>query len=142
MADPTLTDLAEAIDETARVLDALRSTADDLVVEMMAARAATDRARTEGRRTRLLAGIGAGVSVLVLVVALSAAALQRQSDLETEGRRQQTETVLEALAACTNPGHPCYDENQARSSERLAPIVSLICDAVPDDRRRPPCPPR
>ena len=144
MVELTPDELGRAIIEMAEVLDGLRRTADSLVVEMGAARQQTEAARDEvaaqGRRSRLLAGGGALLTLAVLIVALFAAALQHQSDVATESRREQTSAVLEAIQGCTSPGHPCYDDNQIRSGERLAPIVGLICEAVPEDRRRPPCP--
>jgi hypothetical protein len=66
---------------------------------------------------------------------------------ERNDRAEQSAVLLEAIRAnqetvkgCTSPGHPCYDENQQRSNQRLAPIISVLCDALPPEKRRPPCP--
>jgi hypothetical protein len=55
-------------------------------------------------------------------------------------RDAQTAKVIEAIQACTSPGHSCYDENQARSNQRLAPIIGVLCATLTPEQRRPPCP--
>jgi hypothetical protein len=140
MPEKAAAELAQAVSEMAGVLDGLRVTAEGLRTEMTAVRHATAEARHASRRTRLYAFIGAGIAGLVLIVVSVGFVVQRQADHETEERREQTQAVLAAIEDCTRPGHPCYDENQRLSNERLAPVVRVICLGVPPEQRTPPCP--
>lgn len=142
MPEMTPAELAEAIDDLAQVLGGLKTTADDLVVEMAAVRADSAEQRKVSRRARLYAGVAAAAAALVLIIVSTGFLLARMGEREQAGRDAQTARVLEAIEDCTRPGdrHDCYNENQARTSQRLAPIISIICDAVPPERRHPPCP--
>lgn len=142
-AEPTTADIVgDAISQLAGVLAGLQQTADQLVVEMKAAR---EDVTKQGRRSRAFSSIGAGLAFLVLIVASMAWLQARAGQSEQAGRDAQTTMVIEAIQACTSPGHACYDENQGRSNQRLAPIVVVICalakaSGVPPDQMRPLCP--
>lgn len=93
-----------------------------------------------GRRNTWLGVVGAAI-------ALSIGALGVVSINERNDRAEQSKQILEAIEAnqgvikaCTTPGGECYDANQRRSNERLAPIISVLCDNLPPEKRRPPCP--
>jgi hypothetical protein len=141
MAEMTSGEMGQAVTELAHVLTALQGSADQLIEEMEAVRVEASAARLVSRRARLYSGVGAVVACLVLLVASTGFLLARAGEREQEGRSAQTAQVIDAIQACTSPGHECYDQNQARSNDRLAPIIRVICLGVPKEDRRPPCPP-
>lgn len=140
MAEMTSAELSQAVTELAKVLTALQGSADQLIEEMEAVRVDSSEARQVGRRARLYSGVAAVVAVLVLLIASTGVLLNRQGETEQAGRDRQTAAVIEAIQACTSPGHECYDQNQIRSNQRLAPIISVLCANLPPEKRRPPCP--
>jgi hypothetical protein len=141
MAEMTSAELSQAVTELAKVLTALQGSADQLIEEMYAVREESSEARKVSRRARLYSGVGAVVACLVLLIASTGFLLNRQGENEQVNRDAQTARVIEVIQACTSPGHPCYDENQARSNARLAPIIGVLCATLTPEQRRPPCPP-
>lgn len=120
--------LANQIGELAGVLRQLRA----------------DTAKTERRRRRSSwIGLGLMLALLGLTTVVTTSVLERGD------RVAQTDRILQALQAnqevikgCTTPGNACYDENQARSNTRLAPLIIKLCAAVPEgdpEKHRPPC---
>lgn len=103
--------------------------------------------RTDRRGRWTLAGVVVFAALILAGIGQAALDVRQRDD-----RAAQSTAILEAIRAsqdtvkdCTSPGHACYDENQARSNQRLAPIVSVICamaeaDGVAPERRRPLCP--
>lgn len=140
MAEMTSAELSQAVTELAKVLSALQASADQLIEEMESVRVDSSVASAVGRRARLYSGVAAAVACLVLLVASTGFLLARAGESEQEGRDRQTAKVIEAIQACTSPGHECYDQNQRRSNERLAPIIAVLCAALEPEQRRPPCP--
>lgn len=118
--------LATQIGELAEVLREMRTTGER-----------TDR---RGRWTSVLGSVVAVVLGALMVIVI-------QGSNERNDRAEQSREILAALQSnqevikgCTSPGHECYDANQRRSNERLAPIIAVLCDALPPEKRRPPCP--
>jgi hypothetical protein len=121
-------DLAQFTRELAEALGPLHGDAEALRAEMHAYRTAFERA--DKRTTRAIV-VGTFVG-LVLAIGVMVACIQAYSNVQITG----------AIRDCTEPGGHCYEENQVRSNQRTAPIVGLICEAIPSERLRPPCPPR
>jgi hypothetical protein len=143
---PTWADLAEAAARQREVLAALSASFNDLADRLepavgavgtkavAAGRAASD-ARRESRRVFVIA-------VVVVVVALGSMILGVMALIVSNSNSEvieRVDRVIVVINDCTQPGHPCYDESQKRSNDRLGPIVSALCEGVPPERRKPPC---
>lgn len=122
MADVVGSDaLAVAVDQLAEAVRSLEKT----TVHLVELNQRVEQRAVSGRRA---SRVGAAVAFLVLIVASTGLLLARAGQSEQEGRDAQTALVIEAIQACTGPGHACYDENQTRSNQRLAPIIAVICN--------------
>lgn len=148
MAEMSPAELSDTVTEVVSVLKGLQGSADQLTSEIEMVRADSAEVRKASKRTRLYALLAAAAVFLLLIVTSTAALLAKQGASEQEGRDRQTAAVVRVIQECTSPGegHHCYTENQARSTQRLAPIVGVICAigraaGVPEDQLRPLCPP-
>jgi hypothetical protein len=124
---PTNADLAEIVREFGRSLETLHDDAEALRGEMAEYRVAFE---SVDRRTTKAIVVGVLV-VLVLAITVSV------SLVVSRGNAQ----VIAQIQDCTRPGGDCYREQEARTARNVSQLVSVICDAVPPERRRPPCPP-
>lgn len=119
-------ELAKQVGELAEVIREMRATGDRV-----------------DRRGRWTSGVGAFlVTVLMVGMVITISGVNERND-----RAEQSAKILEAIRAnqvtitdCTTPGHPCYDENQARSNQRLAPMFAVLCATLEPKDRKPPCP--
>lgn len=132
-------------DAMASSLEPLHRDAAALRKEMQTAREAyaktdaTVRARADrtDRRTGVLMLAGAAfiVATVVGLLVLGLGLVQNRSIAESNRE------VIMAIQDCTQVGGHCYEENQARSNERLKAFTDALCQATPPERRRPPCTP-
>lgn len=126
MADTNAT-LGTALHDVADSMHATAADVRGLREEMEAYREAFES--VDRKTTRAMV---AGVLVaVVLIISAGTAMIVSRSNA----------AVIESIQDCTSPPGACYEANQRRSNERLGPIISVICEGVPADRRRPPCPP-
>lgn len=121
-------------------ITALAAATADLAKSNQGLAEAIDKIDRRGRRNTVLGVVGAAVALSIAVVGIA-------TTIERNDRAEQQHQLLDAIqtnqqviVGCTEPGHECYDANQARSNQRLAPIISVLCDALPPEKRRPPCP--
>lgn len=133
-------DAADAALAQATATTALAVQVGELAEVIREMRTTSDRVDRRGRWT-------SRVSVVVVALIGAGMAITYSGVNERNDRADQSRVILEAIQAnqetikaCTSPGHPCYDENQQRSNARLAPIIAVLCDALPPEKRRPPCP--
>lgn len=117
--------IAEALREFAAVMESVHLDADALRVEMTSYRTAFEAV---DRRTWRAALAGA-CAVLILAVAVTVSVVTSRRNAE----------IVETIRDCTQVGGRCYAEGQQRTAENVGQIVTVICDAVPPERRRPPC---
>jgi hypothetical protein len=116
----TMHELAGSMTDVARDLAELR-------VEMEEYRKAFESVDRKTTRA-LVAGV---IVTMLLTISVATALIVNRSNA----------SVIDQIKDCTGPPGECYDANQRRANERLGPLVALLCEAVPVDRRRPPCPP-
>lgn len=109
---------ADDYDRLALAFDKVATSLDELSVEFT-------RSRTNARVTAFLVGF---LLIVVLIVVAASWNISRSNG-----------QVIDRVDSCTTPGGQCYEDNLRRSNERVAPIVSLICNATPPERRKPPC---
>lgn len=122
--------VAQTMHETAALLDHVAKTLNETRSEVHIVSDLAERVR----RTSVLNSI---LMALVIIVALLTVivVVEVRRDISTNQR------VIDTIRECTEPGYECFDKGQLRSNERLAPIISALCEAVPNERRKPPCVP-
>jgi hypothetical protein len=102
----------------------------------------TTRSEVAGvRRSSMLNSILTVLTIIVVLLTVSVIVDVRRDIDSNQDVVAAVQVVVDRIQSCTEPGHSCYDTNQQRSDQRLGPIVSALCEAVPIERRRPPCPP-
>lgn len=104
--------LADAFDRVARSLDEVKTEFSDY---------------RSGARWRAAA---ASLMLTVILVIMAGGFLISRSNTN----------VIASIKDCTDPGGECYEKAAKRTDGRLAPFVSMICDATPPERRGPLCP--
>lgn len=117
--------IAQTMHETASLLAHVAESINETRDEVHAVSDLAERVQ----RTSVLNSI---LMTLVVIVALLTVVvvIEVRRDI---GTNQQ---VIDAIRECTEPGHACFD----RSQERQAGVVGALCEAVPLERRKPPCP--
>lgn len=126
--DLTREDLARFVRDLADTLKPLHADAAGLRSEMTQYRNLYEG--TE-RRTRRAIVVGSCFALVLAIGVVTAFVV-------STGNRQ----IIDAIRGCTEPTGRCYEDNQARSNERLGQFVTLVCLAIPAETRpMPPCPP-
>jgi hypothetical protein len=126
MTELTPSELSAAVDDLTAAVHDLQMTMATVSEHTATALAVSAKAN---RRTTTTRWFGLVFGVAALVIMATSVVVNREST-----------HVIESIKDCTEVGGRCFTESRARTAKDVDGLVQVICDAVPPERRRPPCP--